>query len=262
MRKVKYAIIYVVFLSVFLCGYGQSISMPTDSIDGVFVRDSLRKTLYLVDSTGPRWASFAGIGAYHIENTYVSGRRGLSDEEWTRRTQLILDKVNSIRNADRWHIFVARYLGLLTHDAHFKFPDDGQLSRSRFFQETDTIFPVWVKTWKDGSVYSVKDYSGNLPRNAHILSVNGHSADEIALISRAIAPGEEANAMAMMNAQYEADPRNWCNFMNFLFVEDIPPLIRWYTCRRNPIGWIRLFWRELHDMGCSNNTKDRETKLK
>jgi hypothetical protein len=221
MGKIKFTIIQVVFLCYCLPGYTQVAPMPTDSIAKVAILDSLQKTLYFIDSVGPHWKSIAGMGVYHIEHTYISGRRGMSDQEWDRRTQLILEKVNQHDDHNWWQIYAARYLGLLMHDAHFKFPDGGQLNRSRFFKETDTIFPIWVKTWKDGSVYCVKDYSGEIPRNARILSVNGHSANEIALINRAIGPGEEANTMAMMNAQYEPDPKYWNNFTNYLFYEGI-----------------------------------------
>ena len=118
-----------------------------------------------------------------------------------------------------WYVYVWRYINLLKDDAHFRFPDDGMFNRWAYFKKTDYIFPLWVQTWKDGSVCNVKDYRGVIPRYAQIISINGLSAKEIALKSRALGPGEDANAMAMMNAQYETNPLSWPNFSNYLFME-------------------------------------------
>lgn len=74
-----------------------------------------------------------------------------------------------------------------------------------------------MQTWKDGTVYNVKDYTGVVPPHARILSVNGRSAREMALENRSIAPGEEVYAMAWMNAVDEAGSRSWPNFANYLF---------------------------------------------
>ena len=57
-------------------------------------------------------------------------------------------------------------------------------NREGFFTENDSVFPLWVQTWKDGTVYNVKDYTGVVPPHARILSVNGRSAREMALENR------------------------------------------------------------------------------
>lgn len=175
------------------------------------IRDSIRKVRFNeVDFIIDR-----------IENTYVSGRRGMSDEEWNRRVGIVREKLSENYYPAKNYIFAWRYLGLLKQDAHFPFPDRGMLNREGFFAETDTIFPLWVQTWTDGTVYNVKDYTGKIPPHARIVSVNGHNAQNMALANRAMSPGEEANAMALMNAQYEADPLYWPNFSNYLFCENI-----------------------------------------
>lgn len=122
---------------------------------------------------------------------------------------------------DNEYLYACRYLGLLIHDAHFAFPDDGMLNREGAFTKDDVVFPLWVQTWKDGTVYNVKDYTGTIPRYAQIISVNGYSAQDIALRSRSIAPGEQAYAMSHMNLRYEASPRSWPNFQNYLFASRI-----------------------------------------
>ena len=159
----------------------------------------------------------------HIENTYISGRRGINDEEWNKNKSIIYSQLQNFfdKGMEGYYVYVWRYLNLLKDDAHFKFPDDGIFNRWEYFKKDDYLFPLWVQTWEDGSVYNVKDYNGVIPRFAQILSINGRSAKEMALMNRAIGPGEEANAMAMMNARYEARPAAWPNFANFLFMESI-----------------------------------------
>ena len=183
------------------------------------VMDSIQAARFM-DSIHRLYLNEVNFIIDHIENTYISGRRGMSDEEWNRRVAIVRDKAVHANN--RWeYVYACRYLNLLKDDAHFKFPDDGMFNRWGYFQEDDYLFPLWVQTWKDGSVYNVKDYKGIIPRFAQILSINGRSAKEMALMNRAIGPGEEANAMAMMNAKYETDPAYWPNFANFLFMEGI-----------------------------------------
>ena len=155
-----------------------------------------------------------------IGNKYICGRRGLSEDEWNRRVETVYDKVKQSRTRHQY-FYALRYLGLLTHDYHFEFPEGGQYNRSRIFTEEDPILPLWVQTWKDGTVYTVKDYTGTIPRNARIVAINGHSTQEMALINRAISPGEELYAMAWMNSQDEPNPRSWTNLPNYLFTEGI-----------------------------------------
>lgn len=156
----------------------------------------------------------------HIENTYIFGRRGIDSAEWDKRVKMLYDKVDS---ADSWsqYYYALRYVGQLIEDAHFGFPDNGLYNRHRLFQKTDTLLPLRIKSWTDGRVYIVRDYTSTLPENAQIISVNGNSAVEMALMNRAIFPGEDRYAMALMNEGVEAEPRYWSNFANFLFMESI-----------------------------------------
>lgn len=161
-----------------------------------------------------------------IESTYICGRRGMSDEEWDRRVKMIYEKglKSDLRTSD--YYFALRYLGLLLNDGHFRFPDDGVYNRSKVFKEWSLIFPIRIKTWEDGSVYTVRDYTGTIPKDAEIVSVNGKSAKEMALFNRLLFPGEDLYAMDWMNTYLEPDPRNWNNFTNFLFMERIRPPYR------------------------------------
>ncbi|MDR0954729.1 MAG: hypothetical protein LBM20_05040 [Rikenellaceae bacterium] len=156
-----------------------------------------------------------------IENNYISGRRGLSDSAWNSGVERVNAEVERFfdNGGQGYYVYLLRYLNLLRDDAHFKFPDTGMYNRWRVFEKEDALFPLWVQTWDDGSVYNVKDFTGKIPRYAQIHTINGQSAQEIALLSRALCPGEDANAMAMMNADYEASARSWPNFTNHLFME-------------------------------------------
>lgn len=163
-----------------------------------------------------------------IENSYIFGRRGISDDEWDRRVQIVRDKILSVKLDSAWrrgypyaHSYALRYFGLLIEDSHFKFPDGGVYNRSRVFSKADTLLPLWIKSWDDGTVYCVKDYTGTIPQNAQILSVNGHSAQDASLLNRKLFPGEERNAMLMMNRWHEPDIRNSKNFSNYFHMEFI-----------------------------------------
>lgn len=158
-----------------------------------------------------------------IESTYVCGRRGMSDEEWERRVQMIYDKGRSSDLRSMEYYYALRYIGLLINDGHFQFPRGGIYNQRRIFKEEDIIFPVRIKSWEDGSVYAVRDYTGTIPKNTEIISVNGRSAKEIALFNRLLAPEEDLYAMDWMNIYKEPSPRDWNNFTNFLFMEQIKP---------------------------------------
>lgn len=165
-----------------------------------------------------------------IENNYIFGRRGISEEEWNSRVQIVRDKILSVKldsvSCSKYpyaHLYALRYFGLLVEDAHFRFPNSGQFSQLRVFQSNDMIFPVWVRTWTDGTVYCEQDYSGAIPNNARIVSVNGRSAQQMALHNREIYPGEPRAAMASMRGNRAFDPYVWTNFSNYLFTEFIRP---------------------------------------
>lgn len=194
-----------------ICGFGKKKNVPPPVMDSI-------QTARFMDSIHRLYLNEVDFIIDRIENTYISGRRGMSDEEWNRRAAIVRDKAVHANN--RWeYVYACRYLNLLKDDAHFKFPDEGMFNREGFFTENDSVFPLWVQTWKDGTVYNVKDYTGVVPPHARILSVNGRSAREMALENRSIAPGEEVYAMAWMNADCEAGSRSWPNFANYLFME-------------------------------------------
>lgn len=152
-----------------------------------------------------------------IDSVYIYGRRGISDQEWEERTKLLYQKVE---NAENWneYYYALRYVGLLIEDAHFNYPDAGNYNRSQIFQKTDTIFPIRVKAWTDGTAYVKRDYSGTIPENARIVSVNGHSARELVHLNRSLLAGEERGRRHRNGGP---DPRHWTNFTNFLFMEGI-----------------------------------------
>lgn len=156
----------------------------------------------------------------YIENDYISGRRGLNEREWNRRIDIIYEKIKSCKNTyEYWKAF--RYVRLLSQDQHFQIPDEGTYNRERFFQKTDIILPLHVKSWKDGTVYNVRDFNSIIPPLAQIISVNGVSAQEVILLNRQLYAGEELSAMSNMNSRIEKDPRYWCNFSNYFYFEDI-----------------------------------------
>lgn len=151
----------------------------------------------------------------YIENDYISGRRGLSEREWNRRIDMIYEKIKSCKNTYEY-CKAFRYIGLLSQDQHFQIPDGGVYNRARFFQKTDIILPLHVKSWKDGTVYNVRDFNSIIPPLAQIISVNEVSAQEVILLNRQLYTGEELSAMSNLN-RLEKDPRHRSNFQLFLF---------------------------------------------
>ena len=159
-----------------------------------------------------------------IENTYISGRRGLNDREWEDRLTILRDAVTRTAHAPNFtYYYMWCYLGFLIQDQHFDFPDGGVYNRSRIFTRNDLILPLWVQTWEDGTVYNVKDYTGMIPTHAQILSVNGLDAQKTALENRMMFPGEEAYAMTWLNAEDEPNPHMWGAFANFFFMRGHQP---------------------------------------
>ncbi len=185
------------------------------------VMDSIQAARFM-DSIHRLYLNEVNFIIDHIENTYISGRRGMSDEEWNRRVEIARSK--AVQSNNKWeYLYNWCYLGALIQDQHFDFPDKGMYNRYRIFLESDSILPLWVQTWKDGTVYNVKDYTGVIPARAHILSVNGLDAQKTALEKRMMSPGEEAYAMAWMNASEEPDPRGWNAFANFFLMHGHQP---------------------------------------
>ena len=185
------------------------------------VMDSIQAARFM-DSIHRLYLNEVNFIIDHIENTYISGRRGMSDEEWNQRVEIARSK--AVQSNNKWeYLYNWCYLGALIQDQHFDFPDKGMYNRYRIFLESDSILPLWVQTWKDGTVYNVKDYTGMIPAHAQILSVNGLDAQKTALEKRMMSPGEEAYAMAWMNASEEPDPRGWNAFANFFWMRGHRP---------------------------------------
>lgn len=153
-----------------------------------------------------------------IDSAYIYGRRGIDDREWEKRVGVVRSKLDSARNWDEYY-YALRYMGMLIEDGHFTFPDRGYYNRTRIFQKTDTLFPVRVKTWKDGTTYVLRDYTGRMPENAKIIRVNGRSAQEMSLIQSSTACWEKERQDYY--GPEEPSPARWYNLMNFLFMEGV-----------------------------------------
>lgn len=108
------------------------------------------------------------------------------------------------------------WIGLLIEDGHFTFPDRGYYNRTPIFQKTDTLFPMEIRIQTDGTAYVVRDYTDQIPKNAKVISINGHSAQELVLTDRAFS-GEVRSRSYYANE--DPDFRGWYNFANFLFME-------------------------------------------
>ena len=151
---------------------------------------------------------------------YVDTLRGMTAEQWNERIERLWSKVNAANNSEEYW-YALRYFGALINDQHTQFPDHGLYNRNAIFWKTDTVFPVRIKTWTDGRVFVVKDYHARIPAKAEIISVNGHSAQELALTSRELNFAEDRYALAFGNDQEEGNVRVWTNFTNFLYCEKI-----------------------------------------
>ena len=98
-----------------ICGFSKKKNVPPpvmDSIQAARFMDSIHR-LYLneVDFIIDR-----------IENAYISGRRGMSDEEWNRRVKIARSK--AVQSNNKWeYLYNWSYLGSLIQDKHFDFPD-------------------------------------------------------------------------------------------------------------------------------------------
>jgi hypothetical protein len=153
-------------------------------------------------------------------NYYVDTLRGMSPQQWNERVNRLWSKVNAAKDMEEYW-YALRYFGSLINDQHTEFPDGGLYNRNGIFWKTDTIFPVWIKTWTDGRVFAVKDYHYCIPKKAEILSINGYSAKDLSLAMRELNFAEDRYALAFGNDQEEGDVRTWTNFTNFLHCEKI-----------------------------------------
>lgn len=200
MKRFKsFLVIFSVLVSSLLC----SLVTPSAAADTKKVPLKVREINQIIKS---------------IEQEYICGRRGMSEGQWNEKVKYVRDKIYGTQTYDEY-INSLRYVGTLLDDAHFAFPDDGVYNRQLWFSKTDTIFPLRVKTWRDGSVYCVKDYTGVIPKNAQIVTVNSASARDLSLTNMSMFPGEERNAREFINKNRENDVRSWNNLTNHLYME-------------------------------------------
>lgn len=167
-----------------------------------------------------------------IENRYVSGRRGIGDEEWQQGVESVHSGA-AIYLCDYpavWWLW--RDYSMLLDDGHFAFPDNGSFSRYELFAESQPIFPLWVQIWVDGSIYNVYDYSGVIPECSEIIAItkfyNGQRAQTfsgkgLGIGCMRLTPGEPAYAFANGNSYHQPNPRDWASFTNFLSDFSMPP---------------------------------------
>lgn len=152
-----------------------------------------------------------------IDSVYIYGHRGASDEEWEKRVEALREKLHAARTQNEY-LYALRYTGTLIQDGHFTFPDMSYYNRHRVFQPTDTLFPISIKNWKDGTTFVQRDPTGHLPEDARILRVNGRSAQEMACVMRSIPAWEkDGEGFSIIET---GDPAKWYNLMNFLFMEE------------------------------------------
>ncbi|MDR0560360.1 MAG: hypothetical protein LBG92_09310 [Prevotellaceae bacterium] len=173
-----------------------------------------------IDSLREIWRNEADfILKFYTANAFDT-LRGLTSEEWNNGVNEIYEKINRC-NTHKEYLYALRYFGALINDAHVEFSGNGVYNRKKIFQKTDTLFPVWVKSWRDGRVFAVKDFSEQLPVCSEIISINGIPAKNIAEKQRRLFPCEDRLAAAWTSSIREGDPLLWTNFANYLFCEKI-----------------------------------------
>lgn len=148
--------------------------------------------------------------------------RGLTPEQWNSRVKQLYAAVDSSKSVDEYYMALC-YFGALINDDHSAFPNSGFLNRNKIFTKADTVLPLWVKNWSDGRTFIVKDYTGNIPSKAELLSVNGFSAQTQSLQLRDLNPGEDRYAFPLMNERTQPNIHSWMNFSNLLFIKKIRP---------------------------------------
>jgi Periplasmic protease len=148
--------------------------------------------------------------------------RGLTPNQWNSRVRELYAAVDSSKSADDYYMALCNF-GALINDYHSAFPNSGFLNRNKIFTKADTVLPLWVKNWSDGRTFLVKDYTGNIPANAELLTINGQSAQVLSLRLRDLNPGEDRYAFPLMNERTQPDIRSWMNFSNLLFIKKVRP---------------------------------------
>ncbi|MDR1552980.1 MAG: S41 family peptidase [Prevotellaceae bacterium] len=173
-----------------------------------------------IDSLRQIWHAEIDFIAKTIQENSIDYLRGITQEEWENGINEIHKKADEA-NTNTEYYYTLRYFGALINDLHAEFPDDGVYNRTKIFKKTDTIFPVWVKSWHDYRTFVIRDFSGKIPEYSEIISVNGISAKEISFEKRRLMPMENRVAMASTSSKNEGDPRTGTNFANYLFCENI-----------------------------------------
>ena len=162
--------------------------------------------------------------AEELLETYLSVSidpyRGITKEEWDRRAEIFLDKVDSANNRKELY-YALRYFGALGNDGHFNFPDMGVYNRHKIFQKDDRLFPLIIKATQDDRVFVMRDFSGLIPDHAELLEVNGIDVAELSRKQHELMPYEPNYTYAYMNEKEEPDFRAWVSFANYLFCENI-----------------------------------------
>ncbi|MDR1984956.1 MAG: hypothetical protein LBQ28_09060 [Prevotellaceae bacterium] len=173
-----------------------------------------------IDSIKQIWYNEVDFIAKSIQGNSIDYLRGLTQEEWDEGIKEINKKVDKATTNNEYY-YTLRYFGTLINDAHGEFPDDGVYNRTGIFKKTDTIFPLWVKSWLDYRTFTVRDFSNIIPKYSEIISVNGISAKEISFEKRRLIPMENRIAMAYTSDENAGNPRTGTNFANYLFCENI-----------------------------------------
>ncbi|MCL2097629.1 MAG: S41 family peptidase [Bacteroidales bacterium] len=173
-----------------------------------------------IDSLRQIWHSEIDFIARSIQDNSIDYLRGLTQEEWDNGIKEIHKKANAATTNTEYY-YALRYFGALINDYHAEFPDGGVYNREKIFSKNDTLFPVWVKSWHDYRVFTVRDFSGNIPKYSEIISVNGISAKNIAFEQRRLMAMEGRMAMAYCSSAHEGEPEISTTFPNYLFCENI-----------------------------------------
>jgi hypothetical protein len=173
-----------------------------------------------IDSLRQIWRNEIDTIFKHYTANCADTLRGLTATEWQEGVNEIYRRVHNC-NTKREYLYALRYFGALINDFHSIFPRNGIYNYVEIFQKTDTIFPIWVKSWHDGRLFTVRDFSEHIPEYAEIISINGITAKDLALKQRKLIPFEDRYTAAWISSAYEGDPLYWTNFANYLFCENI-----------------------------------------
>ena len=150
--------------------------------------------------------------------------RGLDSSVWNSKVERLLKAVDSSQNRIKY-IFALRFFSSLLNDEHAapggSFPSQGFYNKNRYTNEKDTVFPVTVKTFKDGRTFVIKDYSGSIPIGSELLKVNNLCVDSIGLLLEELHHAEKRYSLPVLNYFEQPDIRAWCILSTHLFMEGI-----------------------------------------